>query len=541
LGGKAERRKVLSLSKFLLSFFIVGFGQPAWICALCPLAALFGYTLFWQSVCPQEARARKFWLATAWYACAEAVHLSWMTSIEYQGFYILGVYLFFIFCQGVQFGCLTLFIPKNFKQMSALHILAVSSMWTLFEWGRLHLMCGYSLNPVGLSLAGTAVAMQMAALWGVLGLSFWVIFVNLWGLRSRLACLGLGLLPYLLGFGHLLYQDKQAEGNLDVALVSTNLLPSEKIPLLEYLDAYIPPFEQWRKILHSLKETGKSTFDLIVLPEAAVPLGASESFYPFEYVRQILREELGEACLHHLPEASERVSNLFWGQALANIFHAEVIIGLEEQERFLKESYQAAFHFVPRLASVRRYEKRILVPLAEYLPWKFLHSLTEKYGITEFYTPGKEAKIFGSQIPFSISICYEETFSHLMREARLKGAELFINVTNDNWYPHSRLPKQHFDHARLRSVENGIALLRACNMGITGAIDSLGRVITAKMSAGEVLSVRLPLRSHKTLYSLWGDGAIVALSVFFLLLYALMRAKNGNFSKIFNSCSREDI
>ena len=31
-----------------------------------------------------------------------------------------------------------------------------------------------------------------------------------------------------------------------------------------------------------------------------------------------------------------------------------------------------------------------------------------------------------------------------MRDGRLKGAQLFVNLTNDGWYPFSRLPLQHF-------------------------------------------------------------------------------------------------
>jgi apolipoprotein N-acyltransferase len=126
-----------------------------------------------------------------------------------------------------------------------------------------------------------------------------------------------------------------------------------------------------------------------------------------------------------------------------------------------------------------------------------------------------------------------------MRVSRTKGASLFINLTNDNYYPFSRLPKQHFDHARLRTVENGVPLVRACNTGITAAIDSLGRVKgeleeldgNKKLQAG-VLALSLPLYHYKTLYTYWGDGCLLAicfLSLAFSFLFKIKRS--DNFSK----------
>ncbi len=136
----------------------------------------------------------------------------------------------------------------------------------------------------------------------------------------------------------------------------------------------------------------------------------------------------------------------------------------------------------------------------------------------------KSRKVFASKVPLSASICYEETFSHHMRQSRQKGASMFVNLTNDNWYPNSKLPQQHFDHARLRAVENGVPMVRACNTGVTAAIDSLGRIIgqiTEETRAG-VLVAKVPLYHYSTLYSFWGDWGIVSLSAAFsfnLLLF----------------------
>jgi apolipoprotein N-acyltransferase len=124
-----------------------------------------------------------------------------------------------------------------------------------------------------------------------------------------------------------------------------------------------------------------------------------------------------------------------------------------------------------------------------------------------------------------------------MRQARMKGAELFVNVTNDNYYPNSRLPQQHFDHARLRAVENGVPLIRACNTGVTAAVDRFGREVArlSDQSGGVewvkgVLDVQFSAETHRTLYQLWGDKGILALS--FILLCFDLRRRIGR-SKIF--------
>ena len=132
--------------------------------------------------------------------------------------------------------------------------------------------------------------------------------------------------------------------------------------------------------------------------------------------------------------------------------------------------------------------------------------LTKSYGISDFFTHGRESKVIESKVPFSISICYEETFAELIREGYgSKVQTLFVNVTNDNYYPNSRLPQQHFDHAKLRAVENGVPLIRACNTGITGVVDRFGRVVSVLGKGGRdsewqqgALDVTFQAQSHRT-------------------------------------------
>jgi len=198
-----------------------------------------------------------------------------------------------------------------------------------------------------------------------------------------------------------------------------------------------------------------------------------------------------------------------------------------------KQCFSAALRYSPGKFSSERYEKQILVPLAEYVPFEWCRSLVAGYGITEFYTHGRESKVFAGPQPISLSICYEETFPDVMREGRIKGAELFVNLTNDNWYPNSKLPKQHFDHARIRAVENGTPLLRACNSGITAVINARGELVDQLKAPEGVLFATVPQGSFSTLYTFFGDALILGISLGFMISFFLFSRRRKK--KIFET------
>lgn len=502
------------MKKFFLilaSFVLVAFGQPAFGTLYALLAASVGYALAWRVFIPLNVRKHRFYAASLWFFCVQLVQLSWMASTEFQGLYILGVYAALSLGLGAQFGLLTLWVDK-------IPHVALAALWTIFEWMRLFLLSGFTWNPVGLSLTASIYSLQMASLFGVLGLSYWVILTNLAFWNKKYYAWGvLTVVPYLIGVLHIAYHEPklQSSPTLSIALVQTGLLPSEKIPLQNRLKEFVSPYVQWERILNSLKPV-KEPLDLIVLPEYAVPSVAQLPLYRGPVVEEIFEKTLG-TCSHAV---AGKVSNLFWLHKLADHFSAEVVAGLDAQEG--SQFYSSAFHVQPASAEEERYDKQILMPLAEYLPFSWLKTLTASYGISSFFTPGRETKIFHGKVPFAVSICYEETFSHVMQDARQKGAELFINLTNDGWYPGTLLPQQHFDHGKIRAIENGVPLLRACNTGVTAGVDSLGRVAGSlnQQSAG-VLVAHIPTYKYFTLFSWWGNVGI--LTICFLSLTLLVR------------------
>ncbi len=328
--------------------------------------------------------------------------------------------------------------------------------------------------------------------------------------------------------------------NISVALVQTALLPSEKTLLKGRSREFIYPLIQWERILSHLHPV--QDVDYIVLPEAAIPYGVSIPVYPLEGVKCLLRKHFPEKESLpfpplHFPYAVKNekgiwmVTNGYLSQFLANMYNAELIIGLDDTDPKQNLHYNAAFHFIPHAESYQRYEKHLLLPLAESLPFAWAKKLSEQYGISSFFTPGDKVKILQGILPISLSICYEEMFSEFMREGRKKGSTLFVNITNDNWFPNAHLPREHFNHGRIRAIENGVFLLRACNTGITCVIDCLGRAIKTLDKPGKPFSAGVLVSSFKpyafsSLYTFWGDGAIISIALIFSALCFRKRSDN---------------
>jgi apolipoprotein N-acyltransferase len=99
--------------------------------------------------------------------------------------------------------------------------------------------------------------------------------------------------------------------------------------------------------------------------------------------------------------------------------------------------------------------------------------------------------------PVAPLICYEAIFPGEVVPAA-PGAErpgLLLNVTNDGWFGLTAGPYQHFAQARLRSIEEGLPLVRAANTGISAIVDPYGRIV-ARLALGAegVLDGPLPRR-----------------------------------------------
>ncbi|HSX38506.1 MAG TPA: apolipoprotein N-acyltransferase [Chlamydiales bacterium] len=528
---------------FLISFFLVAFGQCAWIREAGVIAAMGGYALFWMAMLQLPQKKSRFFLAMSWFIAVQAVQLSWMTSTFYMGLMILGVYFFLLVALGVQFAFLSSMLSPASMNKPITQV-AIAGGFVILEWARIYFLTGFTWNPVGLALASSRYSLQLAAVFGIYGLTFWVILTNLAALslvlyptvKRAFYWAFLALFPYGFGIGHeaIIQKCHAPTTYFTAALINTGIRVEEKNKTFESPVAFIPPHQQWERVMSWL--SGHEPVHFIILPEAAFPFG-NNPFYPLDLFQKKWENYFGEESAKdfpsltppfaHLHESTWFVSNAFFLQSLANHFSADLIAGLDDSNAMQRYT-NTAFLFRPFSEQVERYDKRILAPVGEYVPLQKIRWVADffekKFGIKDSFDAGKEAKVFQSHVSIGVPICLEEIYSGLVRDLRNRGAELFVGLSNDVWFPDSRLGKQHFEHARIRAAENGVFFLRSSNMGITGGIDCFGQPICTKEKQG-ALFVSFPAFSYATLYSFWGDAAILFISGLSVLLEAVYKLR----------------
>lgn len=171
-----------------------------------------------------------------------------------------------------------------------------------------------------------------------------------------------------------------------------------------------------------------------------------------------------------------------------------------------------------------RYDKIHLVPFGEYVPFQsfffFVQKITKEAGD---FSRGTERTVFNADgYKLGVFICYESVFPDEVRLFARNGAQLFANISNDEWFGPWGAPAQHLNMVRMRAIENQRWVLRATNTGITVSIDPYGRVVSrSPRHVRTTLEAPFGLQSDTTFYTRHGDWfawgcAIISLAAFVL-------------------------
>jgi apolipoprotein N-acyltransferase len=186
-------------------------------------------------------------------------------------------------------------------------------------------------------------------------------------------------------------------------------------------------------------------------------------------------------------------------------------------------------------AILATYDKVHLVPFGEFLPFQdFLQRLgletiaAQRDGFSA--GPGRRALAIPGLPPAAPLICYEVIFPGSVLPAGDRPGWM-LNVTNDAWFGITPGPHQHFAQARLRTIEEGLPLVRAANNGISAVVDPLGRIVRAlPLGKDGVIDVSLPQPIEPPFYARFGDGAVFIAAILFALftLFARRRRIRNN-------------
>lgn len=329
-------------------------------------------------------------------------------------------------------------------------VILFSALWVIAEYLRAHLFTGFPWNLMGYAFNITDETMQAAHFISIYGLSFlFVLAATAPALLLQKQRLFAGfctlLLPALLyGCGHFrLANSPQASTDIPIRIVQANIAQNQKWSDETRMQGFVKHLELSR---------GAKSGAVIIWPETSSPF--------------FLNEE---------PEALAMMDKTI-GKTQALITGTLRVQREGEYPTHLWNSMQV----IQKGQIIATYDKARLVPFGEFIPLRSLFPFVEKitHGSIDFSRGNGATAISIEGIPaFSPLICYEIIYPDYHPEEG--KAKWILNVTNDGWFGNSTGPYQHFEMARMRAVEQGIPVLRAANTGISGIIDSYGRVIQA--------------------------------------------------------------
>lgn len=295
----------------------------------------------------------------------------------------------------------------------------------------------------------------------------------------------------------------------------------------------------------------------------------------FELSERALRDEAGTSLIiwpetmvpyYINPEwvddtqnASERWAN-YWArcveldaqlQTFASKNQVSMIVGASS---FLKgdsaaedDRKNSAHLYLPSNRYDAYYSKRHLVPFGEHVPgpaWfkslalKFMPidqttgepidiTLRRGAGTVVFPVPAFRAE--GGGLNVVTPICFEDVVGPFCREMVYapsgdKRADVMVNLTNDGWFAGTSQGYQHLQVATLRCIETRTPMARSVNTGVSGFIDSLGKIGPLVQVEGRhqevagIASVRVMIDSRTSPYARTREGLAVGVCAASVLL-----------------------
>ncbi len=414
--------------------------------------------------------------------------------------------------------------------------------WTSLEWYRANLHIGFAWYFMGQTQHEQLALIQIADHFGVYGVSFLVVLVNIvlfealeaillrrWRLSRLVIGPGVAALAVAgsLWHGHRVLEQTQLKPGPRIAIIQCNLEQ----------DIRNDPNEADttnRHLYHLLQEAARLRADLIVSPETSLA---------FWWMR--IRPEAGTEQITPKWREEDR-QTMAVARRLAEDAGTETLFGMVAVllEAGGERRCNAAVHLDAQGRELNLYSKMYCLPFGEYIPLEetlpFLKWLSP-YDYDYSTTPGMERTIFELKgHPFAVLICYEDTVPHLapqfMRLSRPPA--FFINISNDGWFKGSEEHEQHWVTAKFRAIECRRAMVRSVNMGVSGVIDSVGRTVALPDGVGTLseakarkaaFAAEVPIDDRASVFVAWGElwsiGGWILLLGGLLLTVVLERAE----------------
>ena len=169
--------------------------------------------------------------------------------------------------------------------------------------------------------------------------------------------------------------------------------------------------------------------------------------------------------------------------------------------------FNSVFLIAPNGDIEGSYDKRRLLPFAEYFPLRTVELLRRSFGRVREFDIGPPAEPLPSRAGrVGVIICNEAMYPSDSRERVRAGAEILANLSNDTWVGDLEFAEHQFRIAAIRAIEQRRDLLRASTSGPSGIVERSGRVQTRTVPfTRAVLGGQLIPSSELTIYAHTGD------------------------------------
>lgn len=423
---------------------------------------------------------------------------------------------------------------------SELAIVALPFLWVAYEY--FHTLSEWSFPwiTLGNSQSYALGRIQFVEYTGVIGLSFWILVLNVLGyflyksllmngltFRSRLNVvlstifLTIFLLPTI--YGRIVLAKAPPESRLTnpsvtVGIVQANIDPWEKWrkTSLETVDLYVKMTgDLVRKSLHEKP-------DIVLWPETAMPYAIliSRNRQTLNMIREKL-DTIGVPVLMGLQHA------VFYDDTLSAPPSSKRI--RETGERW--DAFNATAFIQPGVEEIPWYGKMKFVPFAERVPY------ADAFYVFDFlrwdvgvggWQLGRDTVIFQEKktgTRFCSLICYESVYPEFVASFVKKGAEFIAIVTIDSWWDHMSGAYQHHQYAIFRAIENRRWIARCAVGGFSSYIDPYGRVYDkTELFTQTILNRTIERRTTLTFYTQHGEWlskiCVMVTAMFFIAAIA---------------------
>jgi apolipoprotein N-acyltransferase len=327
--------------------------------------------------------------------------------------------------------------------------LLVAAAWVAAEWSRANLLTGNPWALFGYSQSRVPLVAQVADVTGVYGLSFVLVAVGFRraGLSLSIASCTVAL---VLGYGAARLR----------SIPSPDVEATGTATRIGVVQGNLDLGSQWRQDFYgrNLDVYMQLTLEVLRAERPAVV------FWPESAMTFFLDDEpLYRAAL---------------GRLLAP-YQAQLIAGAPRftGARHDPDYYNTAFLLSPQGTILAWYDKRRLLPFAEYFPMRQLDFLRRRFARVREFTPGVSDALLPTPAgPAGVVICNEAVFPEIPAARVRAGAAYLVNLANDTWVSDAKFSAQLFDIVVLRAIEQRRYLVRASTAGYSAVVDQWGGV-----------------------------------------------------------------